>query len=339
MKEIIKKILEKIEESKIEELAILDSERGINIKIDKNKFESFPETKTRKNLVFVDGGSLEIIKTPSVSLFFNRIYYTNYSKNKRQENKIFEFYTLITAKSEAEKIVFKTETFFIKNKLNLKEHFFDSFDRKLIQGNRRAEISIVGNILRRLAEIETINEINKTYAESIIILDGSLEAVYPYEEELLEEIVKNTQNTICGLSKTTTLFTSGGKTLTAHLSSQTEKEKWIYEFAKRHEKTHNADIFFLKTHPKSNYIFRIDINNQKPYNKEEIFSLIEENSKDPVFLGYPFGLVEADRFARVSHKEKEALELQIKILFGKEYEKLKKHMLTKNAHEILDSIS
>ena len=46
----------------------------------------------------------------------------------------------------------------------------------------------------------------------------------------------------------------------------------------------------------------LDITNQ--LDEDYILSLVD-NSKDPVFYGYPYLLIEADKLARVTNKEKE----------------------------------
>ncbi len=58
-----------------------------------------------------------------------------------------------------------------------------------------------------------------------------------------------------------------------------------------------------------------------------------------MFIGYPYGLIDVDREARISNKEIEFLKTQFMIKLGKDWEKVKQAMTTNNAHEILDSIS
>jgi len=67
--------------------------------------------------------------------------------------------------------------------------------------------------------------------------------------------------------------------------------------------------------------------------------LLKENSRDPVFLGYPYGLIEADRFSRISNQEKERLRLQLKLAFGRDYKRIEEFENSLNAHDILDSIN
>ena len=38
---------------------------------------------TNKSLIFFDGGSAELIKSPSLSVFYNRVYYAIYKNKSR----------------------------------------------------------------------------------------------------------------------------------------------------------------------------------------------------------------------------------------------------------------
>jgi len=319
MDDIIKGILKNIKT--VEQDAILfETDNNTSIPINKDNFQKLPENKSSKKICFIDGGNLEIIKSPSLSLFFNRIYYTIYQNNKRIQNKTFEFYTLITTLNKEDRIFYRTEYFFTKNAISIKNYEFDSFDNTLTMGNTRASISIIGNVIRRFVELSIANEISDV---DFIILDGSLETKYTYENEIMKKISKN----VCGLSKTTTLLTKNGNSVNAYLTKLTNMKKWCYNV--------NLRLYFIKLHEKSKHIFRFetfdnDIN--------EILSLLQENSRDPIFLGYPYGLIEADKFARVSKKEKGILQLQLMTRLKKNFGDLEPFLTSLNAHEILDNI-
>jgi hypothetical protein len=140
------------------------------------------------------------------------------------------------------------------------------------------------------------------------------------------------KDNICALSKTSSLLTKSGHTLTAYLARKTDKGIWYYFTGKATNQHHTAEIFFVKFHPKSDYVFRFEISKTSDIN--QCFSLLCENSKDPIFLGYPYGLVEADRFARVSFKEAESLQLQLR--FKKGFERITPYINSLNAHKVLD---
>jgi hypothetical protein len=328
MKEIVDKLIEKIKKNEKDSI-LLDSPDSLSFEIKKENFSDIKKTIIDKKTAFVDGGNLEIFRSPSLSLFFNRVYYTIYRENKRISNRLFEFFTLISAENSVNKIVFKADLHFTKNKLPIEEFYFDSFDPSLVKGEKRAEISSVGDTVRRLAELSAAKDIDADF----VVLDGTLEAIYPYEKEIIESI----KSPLFGLSKTTSLLTKNGGTAVALLKGFTERDTWKYHLGKGNEKNHDVNIYFLKLNYKSEYILRFETTKKDV--ADEVISILVENSKDPVFLGYPYGLIEVDKFARVSKKEKETLQLQLMVLFGKHGEKIKPYLNSLNAHDILDKIS
>ena len=329
MDDIIKRILENIKT--VEQDSILfETDNDISIQIKKDNFHNILSGTSNEKICFIDGGNLELIKSPSISLFFNRIYYTIYQNNKRIQNKMFEFYTLITTQNKKNRIFYKTECFFTKNKLVLENYEFDSFDKTLVTGNTRASISLIGNIIRRFAELSIINEITDV---DIIILDGSLETNYTYEDEIMNKIFHD-EIIICGLSKTTNLLTKNGNSVSAHLTKLTDKKEWYYDVQKKE----NPKLFFVKLHDKSKHVFRFEILRKYEQNINDVLTLLKNNSKDPIFFGYPYALIEADKFARVSKKEKEILQLQLMTKFKKNLNDLAPYLSSLNAHEILDNI-
>jgi hypothetical protein len=63
------------------------------------------------------------------------------------------------------------------------------------------------------------------------------------------------------------------------------------------------------------------------------------NSKDISFPGYPYGLIIADRFARVSNNEKAYLRTLFFSKAGGKTEMLVNETASINSHNILDSIN
>ena len=70
---------------------------------------------------------------------------------------------------------------------------------------------------------------------------------------------------------------------------------------------------------------------------EEIINSIAANCNDPVFIGYPYGLIEADKIARIGNNEKEFLRTVFLTKLKKK--DIEKYLSAKNAHGILDRIS
>ncbi|MBI2655195.1 hypothetical protein HYX06_02110, partial [Candidatus Woesearchaeota archaeon] len=158
-----------------------------------------------------------------------------------------------------------------------------------------------------------------------------------YLNELYESCEKN--NDVLGaLSKTNSIFTENGNLLSAVLSSISKMDCWLYyPIADIENHNHKAEMFFAKFHEKSRHIFRFEIFNMQKIKAEQAINELAGNCADPIFIGYPYGLVEADRTARVSNNEKESLRTML--LVKLKNRNIEKYLSAANAHEILDKIS
>ncbi|MBU1849504.1 MAG: hypothetical protein KKH40_02140 [Nanoarchaeota archaeon] len=97
------------------------------------------------------------------------------------------------------------------------------------------------------------------------------------------------------------------------------------------------NISFAKLHEKSKYIFRIDVSEQNK--TKDVCEILLNMAKDPVFIGYPYGLIETDGVARVSNREKEYLKTKLMVYFKRDQQKIKDCISSQDAHDILDNIS
>lgn len=309
------------------------------IKIDNANFKEIKDTKSDRKIAFIDGGNAELLKAPNFSLQLIRIYYTIYKENKRISSKKNEFYVLINSENKEDNIIYKTEFFGLdKQKLE-----FDSFDETIRQGKHRISISSIGNVIRRFMELETAkNIINELENKDIIVIDGDLKASITGETNYLGELYKKAIEkniTLTALSKTSELFTETGNALIPILNQISPSNEWYYyPLVEINNEAHKVDMHIVKLHKNSKYIFKFEVFNKNRYEINEILSILKNNSKDPVFLGYPYGLIEADKFARVSNNEKEHLKTTFLAKLGKDNEKIAQYLNTLNAHNVLDSI-
>ena len=313
----------------------------------KNNFHPIKNIEKDKKIAFIDGGSSEILKSPNFSLNLIRVYYTIYQNNKRVNSKKLDFYSFISAKNidgelfyNADFIKLNDENDIIPTKEDL---LLSSLDETIKQGITRANISNVANVIRRFSEIKTaINVMDNLENNDIIVLDGSLQCTFTNEKKYFEELYKKASEKnviICGLSKTTTLMTDKGNSISSALNKYNVDGKWLYHpVAEIKSSSHKAEMAFVKLHEKSKYIFRFEIYKEQKEKLMEVISLLSNNCKDPVFLGYPYGLIEADKNARVSNQEKDMLLTLFSAKFGKDWEKIKDSISNVNAHEILDKI-
>jgi len=311
----------------------------------KENFHEIKSSKSDNKIVFIDGGSAEILKSSNFSLNLIRIYYTIYRKNKRIESKKHDFYSFISTKNIYNELFYGVEFIGMNEDIfpNKKDLLLNSFDETIKNGVSRANISNVSNVVRRFSELKiAINIINDLNENDIIVLDGSLQCTFTNERKYFEELYKKglSKNImICGISKTTTLMTDIGNSITSALNKFNVDGKWLYHpVVDIKSNNHQAEMSFVKLHAESKYIFRFEIYNEQQKNIKDVLDLIAMNCKDSVFIGYPYGLIEADRQARISNQEKDLLITLFSVKLSKDWKKIKESLSATDAHEILDKI-
>ncbi|MBW2984159.1 DNA double-strand break repair nuclease NurA [Candidatus Woesearchaeota archaeon] len=306
------------------------------VKVNKENFHSL-NGGGKGRICFIDGGNAELIKSANNSLQLIRIYYTIYSGNKRISSKKIEFFVLISSEKKDGKVVYSAK--FFEDILGFGELMIDPFDETIKTGIHQAKITTVGGIIRRFSELKVAADVvNELSANDLIVLDGLLQASVTDESAYLNNLYAKASSKgviVSGLSKTSTLLATNGMSFVNIISSLAPKGKWYYHpVAEINNPAHQADISFIKLNEKSRYIFRFELYKKQQYDLNKIVSLLENNSRDPVFIGYPYGLIEADRFARVSNQERDYLKIILQTKLKDKWDGL--NIL--NAHDILDRI-
>jgi hypothetical protein len=319
---IIQKLSEKLENKG--KSIILDSKNIIEI--NKKKFLSISDENVPGKACYIDGGNAEILGAANFSLQLIRTYYAIYSGNERASNKKHEFYVLVSAKGENNKIKYEIETYNTHFRL---EKEFDALDNSLATGGHKAEPSKIAEAIRKFAEIKMASEaIDELNTGDLIVRDGDLKSSITGEEKYYDQLFSKAKQKgiiISGLSKTTSILTDTGNSASAALNAISPDCEWHYQGT--------DNIGFIKLHKNSKYVFRLDVLDNTKLGI--ILAILKENSKDPCFLGYPYGLIEADRHARVSNKEQQQIQL---MFLAKGGNKFREHISSKDAHEILNRI-
>ena len=280
----------------------------------KNNFKSIINS-GKGSISFVDGGNAEILKSPNFSLQLCRAAYVSFENNKRVRQERKEFFVLINTINN--KFVVKT----FGEDINLE---FDLDDEHFKSGKSRGAASSVVSAVRRFAELKLASSLNS----DVIVLDGSLQQSYTFEDKFM----RNLKSNIVGFCKTSSLLTKSGNSVIALMNLN--KGKFAYHpVAELNDDSYDAKICFARLHEKSNYVFKIDFKDEI---NDNVLALLSENSNDPVFLGYPYGLVLADKLARVSNEEAEYM--KTKFISKIKNEDLLRYLNALNAHDILDRI-
>lgn len=279
-----------------------------------------------QRIAFVDGGNAEILKAPNFSLQFIRLYATVHENNKRVKQYKKEFYVLIVA-SGKNGLTYDVETFDTHFKL---DHSFAADDSTLRTGMHLATPSAIAEAIRTFAVFSLAKEVcQDLHTGDILVREGDLLPTISYAQQYLDELkhVTIARNVLlCGLSKTTTILTDSGNSAAAVLQRIAPAGSWLYQ-------TEGALISFVKLHAKSAHVFRLDV--VRPEDARMIAFALASQASDPAFLGYPYGLIEADQFAQVPGNETAKLRLQIRAHGGTV---LNHHLAALNAHDTLNAL-
>jgi len=335
-KEIAEKIIEKL--GKITEstgkTVKFSSEKYSPVSFSKENFHDINECKGQ--IAFIDGGNNAIFESSRFSLHFCRVYYTIYNDNKRVKFAKKEFYVLASSNFNA----IELEVFGIDFKV--KE--INLFDKTLAKGTHRVRVSEAANACRKLSELYFASElVDELDPSSVIVLDRDLEASMTGEKELFDKLflkAKEKNVVVCGIAKTSRLFTETGDSALGAVILIAPEGAWAYyPIVKIENDLHRVEMCFVKLHPQSKYVFRFEIFNLQKDRIDSVLGMLRVNSKDPVFLGYPYGLIEADKMARVSNDDAEYLKVKLTSKAGSKRDKIIEYMKTVDAHSVLDNIS
>ena len=213
------------------------------------------------------------------------------------------------------------------------ESTIDAYDAKLSAGERQIPIEQMGQVLRRFAELTEAQLLAEEHSNSIIVLDGTLESVNPDEEEKLHQLYATAakqNNIVIGFNKTNTIQSEDGSSFADYLERTALQQKgYVYPVAKAHTPLYQAEMCFVKLHPKSRKVFRLDIKGDV----RKAVSSVASTACDFTFPGYPYGLLLADRLARVKNEEKRMFK-QREEIFGTE-----QRGAAIQAHDMLDKFN
>ncbi|MBT4651620.1 DNA double-strand break repair nuclease NurA [Candidatus Woesearchaeota archaeon] len=284
---------------------------GRTIELNKG-FKGINDKEGEKTVAFVDGGQTEVISTGNFCLSFIRIFAQVFKGQEKLNSYKKEFY-LFTRAKWIEGELFYQSKIYGDRAIDEKDLLISSNDITIKKGVERASVSKVANIARRFAELSLGSSIEANF----IVLDGTLEKSYRNEEKYLGKLSAG----VCALAKSCSLFTVSGNNPMILLNKLCPPGCWSYFVDNK--------TSFVKLHPLAKHVFRFEGN-------LEVLPYLVENSRDAVFLGYPYGLMLADRFARVSNAEKSSLKASF--LLRAENKEIGKYLSSSNAHDILDNL-
>jgi len=286
------------------------------IPITQEHFQEIPQNKDEKTIAFIDGGQADILSGGNLCLSFIRVFAQVMKGEKKLFSNKYEFYLLTTACYKQGDMWYEGKIFSTEGSSLIDEDDLTiaSTDSSIKSGNERAPISKVASMTRRFAELKLASMITADH----IILDGTLEPTYKNEEKYLTALGNN----VSAIAKSCSLFTTGGNSPVVLLQKLSPFQScWSYFIEGRSH--------FVKLNSKAKHIFRFEGN-------KEILPNLVKNSIDSLFIGYPYGLILADKMARVSNMEKNSLKMNL--LLRDENREIVEYLNTMNVHDILDNL-
>ena len=311
---------------------MLENDRFTSLPITPENFKEIKETDRPRKIAYVDGGNAELLRATNYVVEFNRLYYTIFQGKKKIKPRLepaIEFFSCVTSTVKTGKDNNKREihyrtSIFPHNTENKKalplsdDLSFLSTDREIATSNQRALIHSVGSIARQFAEKSFACEIvrDELSKGDILVLDGSLHRSFRREHKYLQKLFEIGQErgvTICGLTKTSTLFTDSGSSLLGaiyDISEDVKYDRWYVPVATPKFDDPRGAIFVIRLHPYSEHIFRFEIlasqcNQMSQQEINETFASLAVNADDLAMIGYPYGLIDADTHARVRQSDKD----------------------------------
>lgn len=339
---------------------VLSTGKGKQTLITPKEFQEIKQVSNPRKIAFIDGGDGPLEEAPNFLITINRVYFSLFQGKQRvkpKTNPRAQFFSYVTSNVETEggkkKITYDARLFSPSE--SDKEYLPSENDltsttesTTILQGSR------LNSLARRFAEWKMAAKVVENELESgdMIVMDGSLQTNFKNETKYanrLYEIAKNKGVIVCGLAKTSRLLTEAGDPLLARISEISEDvdyDRWYVRVAEEVSSDDKGYMLAAKFHPKSHFIFRFEIlreqfNEMDDDEINSILSSLAENSQDVAMLGYPYGAIDADRFAQVRFSE---LDMYRGIVLGEmlrhpEWKKLQKHSELLRAHDFLNWVS
>lgn len=331
---------------------------GKGFLIEPSKFYEIKKIESYRKMAFVDGGDGPLEESPNYLITINRIYFSLFRGKKRIKSKTnprVQFFSHVTSNIESTNGKISYDTKLYPHKDEDKKYLPAESDLKsntestsILQG---AKLNSLG---RRFAEWQLAIHVVESELEKddMLVMDGSLQTAFKNETKYakkLYDLAMQKGVIICGLAKTSKLITESGEPLLARVSEIAEKvpfTKWYVRVADKISADDRGFMLIVKLHEKSNFVFRFEILKEQfdSMSSDELNSVLGslvENSQDLSMIGYPYGAIDADRFAQVRLEE---LSMYKGIMSSEkakkpEWRKLQKYSKSLDAHDVLNGVT
>ena len=284
----------------------------------------------------VDGGQAELFATPTYAVYVLRVASVVYRQNQCLQRSSQMWFALLSLANDLLVV-----DLFDEQGMHRKEKFLLSSISSLPQPEDFLSFSPYAGFVRASLELQECQHLAEQLSSGDLLLrDGLLSnlAVHPQLSELSVSCQRH-GIVLLGFAKTTTLKTEHGESFPGALARVAPQGRWYYTT----EYTSHLGVFsttfatsFVKLHYKAQYIFHVEtLSDGDPF---PLFSQLAHHACDPIFLGYPYGLIAVDQLARVSNQEQSYFKTLFESRSGSLWKELEPQRNAVNAHHILDRI-
>lgn len=268
-----------------------------------NLYEFSPVSRDDRSVCSVDGGNNCIYRSPVDSLHLLRVYVNLFRGRKRLKN----------LKPLNAYLVAKDMDGYVECSLHTIDSDIPVTEREyVLRKGELGDAENAGRVIRTYLEWSAMKYAVEEHLEEgdILVKDGvlqtSVEGEKGYADALYNAVGKKGV-VLVGIAKSCALRTTAGHSLVSavrYLARDMDTSPWYYHpLAVNRNPDHRGDMSVVKYHPRSEYVFRTEFFDGFSGDKSEILGYLAEQAKDPLFLGYPYCLVDADIRARVSDEE------------------------------------
>lgn len=333
-----------------------------------------PSPASSSCIAFVDGGNAELLAAPSLSVHAVRLHASVYQEKKAGKPYHLDGFVIVHAVESDAVPGYEAHVLFSdpkKTGYSVADHFagsepssrpsfsnplvFSSDDPSLRAGLSLASPSTIVGVVRRYLELWFARKLVQEGHARIMVLDGSLAAKHAQEREMMEGLMSDASARnipVIGLSKTSDLLTKKGSSVMGLLKHHGPACAWVYHPVLSYpvlspdssgSSSSQIEMCFARLHPLASHVVRIDVAGHRissalPAILPLIIGTLADYSQDPVFFGYPYGLVDADQLARISKAEQQYLQTRLKAAFGAGWKVAERWVSGKDAHGVLDAI-
>lgn len=284
--------------------------------ISDSDFRPIPHMDEPAAAAYVDGGNSMICRTPMFVASMNRVYCCAFRGEERLEEPApprVQFLTLMVNMPAGRGMEREFEIFTEGGMHGEYVPTVDSVEAAAAATSDGKEHRL-HSIARGMAEWHMAAMVARRMGVGdMVVMDGSLNAWGDIEKTLMLD-ARNTAResgaVLCGLSKTTDLMMVSGRPLANHAMEHGPEGPWYVRLGDARGGA-DSDIpvtFVVKLHPASKYVYRLDVDGGAldrigADGTERLMASLAANSSDMHIPGYPYGLVDADRFAQVRNDE------------------------------------